>query len=255
MGFAPEALSRDRFLGGALEIIQPQTGYRAGVDPVLLAASVPAEPGQSVLELGCGVAVASLCLGKRVGGLALSGIELQADYAGLAVQNAASNDLRMAVFQADLRNLPDDLRALRFDHIIANPPYFSRATGTASANPGRDVAFAGDTPLEDWVAVAAKRLLPRGYLSVIVDIRRLPELLCAVAPRLGSIELQPLAARRGRAPHLLLMRARKGGRAAFIQHFPLVMHEGDRHTRDGESYTAQFRAILRDGAALPFGTG
>ena len=47
--------SHDQFLGGRLMVAQPKTGYRAGVDPVLLAASVPAVRGESVLELGCGV--------------------------------------------------------------------------------------------------------------------------------------------------------------------------------------------------------
>ncbi len=61
MGFEPEELSSDQFLGGALEILQPKAGYRAGVDPVLLAASVPAVAAVSILELGCGAGVASVC--------------------------------------------------------------------------------------------------------------------------------------------------------------------------------------------------
>mgnify|MGYP001821000592 CR=1 FL=1 len=55
-------LSRDAFLGGKLHLLQPKTGYRAGVDPVLLAASVPAAAGERVLDLGCGVGAAALCL-------------------------------------------------------------------------------------------------------------------------------------------------------------------------------------------------
>ena len=62
-------------------------GYRAGVDPVLLAASVPARAGQSVLDLGCGAGVAALCLAARVPGL-LAGLEVQPAYAALARRNA-----------------------------------------------------------------------------------------------------------------------------------------------------------------------
>ena len=50
----------DAFLGERLRIRQPATGYRAGSDPVFLAASVPALPGQSVLELGTGAGTALL---------------------------------------------------------------------------------------------------------------------------------------------------------------------------------------------------
>jgi len=31
---------------------------------------------------------------------------------------------------------------------------------------------------------------------------------------------------------------------------PLVLHRGDTHERDGESYVDQVNAVLRDGAAL-----
>ena len=46
--------SIDEFLGGRLKIKQPLRGYRAGVDPVLLAASVNAYEGEDILDLGCG---------------------------------------------------------------------------------------------------------------------------------------------------------------------------------------------------------
>ena len=74
----------DGFLGGQLRLAQPKTGYRAGIDPVLLAAACPAQSGQEVLELGCGVGVASLCLGRRVPGLALNGVEILGEYAQIA---------------------------------------------------------------------------------------------------------------------------------------------------------------------------
>ncbi|MCO4829001.1 MAG: methyltransferase, partial [Lentibacter algarum] len=59
-------LTHDAFLGGRLKLWQPKQGYRAGVDPVLLAASIAAKAGESVLDLGCGAGAAALCLGRRV---------------------------------------------------------------------------------------------------------------------------------------------------------------------------------------------
>jgi len=253
MKFDPDTLTSDLFLGGALDILQPRKGYRAGVDPVLLAASVQAIPGQSILELGCGAGVASLCLGHRVKGLSLSGVELQPEYGELAIENAARNDLEMAVYYGDLRMMPKELLNQSFDHVIANPPYFDRANGTAAPDLGRDIALAGETLMKDWVGAAARRLKPKGYATFIQDIRRLPELLVEVAARLGSIEILPLAARLDRESHLFLLRARKGGRAVFRLHSPCVMHRGAAHDGDRESYTDQIRAVLRDGATLRFG--
>ena len=72
--FADEDLSHDAFLGGRLRIAQPRAGYRAGIDPVLLAASIPARAGQNVLDLGCGSGIAALCLGI-VGGTRPLGLQ------------------------------------------------------------------------------------------------------------------------------------------------------------------------------------
>ncbi len=245
-----EALSRDAFLGGAVHIWQPRRGYRAGIDPVLLAASVAAAAGQSVLELGCGVGVASLCLSARVPGLRLHGVEIQGDYAALARRNGMENNAPFTVTEADLRALPDDLRMQSFDYVIMNPPYFDRAIGTGSDDPGRDIALGGDTALADWLDVAARRLGPKGVLTLIQRIDRLPEVLDGLQGRLGSVIVKPLAARAGAAAELFILQARKSGRAPFRFSPQLVLHDGIEHTADGTKYSTEVTEILRNGAAL-----
>ncbi|AJE48974.1 tRNA1(Val) (adenine(37)-N6)-methyltransferase [Celeribacter indicus] len=245
-------LTRDAFLGGRLHLWQPRAGYRAGVDPVLLAAAVPARPGQSVLELGCGAGAAVLCLNARVPGLSLTGVELQPFYAELARRNAAENEAPLRVVEADLQRLPPELRAQAFDHVIANPPYYERHRSTASEDAGRDVALAGETPLVEWIATASRRLAPRGYLTLIQKADRLPELIAACTARLGSLRVRAIQPRVGRKAELVLMQARKGGRAGFVLEAPLIMHEGARHRVDGESYTPEVLNILRGGQALPW---
>ena len=247
-------LTCDAFLGGRLRLWQPRAGYRAGIDPVLLAAAVPARAGQSVLDLGCGAGAALFCLAARVPGLSLSGVEVQPDYAALAGRNAGENRIVAEIVQADLAALPAELRQRSFDHVIANPPYFRPGAHSPAGDAGRATALGGETPLAQWIDTAARRLAPRGYLHMIQRTDRLPEMLIAAESRLGSIEVLPLAARRGRAADLVLLRARKGGRAAFRLHAPHLLHEGDRHTGDGDSYVAEISAVLRDGAALDWPT-
>ncbi len=249
-GFSDSELTCNDFLSGRVRLWQPRSGYRAGVDPVLLAASVPAREGQSVLELGCGAGAAILCLMARVPGLQASGVELQPAYAQLARRNADQNSVELRVVQADLSALPDDLRQEQFDHVIANPPYYQAGAHSPSVDPGRRAALREETPLVDWINVAARRLAPRGYLHMIQKADRLPDMLTACEGRLGSPEILPLAPRAGRMAELVILRARKGGRAAFRLHAPLVLHQGDRHVKDGESYTPEVSSVLRHGAAL-----
>lgn len=239
-------LTRDAFLGGRLHLWQPRRGYRAGVDPVLLAASVNAQPGQSLLDLGCGVGAAALCVGARVPDLRLQGVERQTAYAGLARRNG------LEVLEADLSGLPANFRQLQFDHVIANPPYFDRKAGTEAADAGREGAMGEETPLETWVKVAAKRLKPKGYAHFIHRAERLPDVLAALPSVMGSVQVLPIAPRAGRSAELIIVRARKEGRAAFKLFSPVILHRGERHEQDGESYTPEIRAVLRDGAALRF---
>lgn len=237
-------LSHDAFLGGRLHLWQPRRGYRAGVDPVLLAASVPAQSGQSVLDLGCGAGAAALCLGARVPGLDLLGVERQAGYAELAARNG------LDVVKADLADLPDSVKQRSFDHVLANPPYFDRGAGVGASDQGREAALGIDTPLLAWVDAAARRLKPKGYLHLIHRAERVPDLLAAVQPRLGSVALWPICPRVGKVAELIILRARKEGRAPFCLHAPIILHAGPRHERDGDDYTPEIQAVLREGAAL-----
>ncbi|QGX99958.1 methyltransferase domain-containing protein [Roseovarius faecimaris] len=245
-------LTRDAFLGGRLTLSQPKAGYRAGVDPVLLAASVPARSGETLLDLGCGAGAAMLCCAVRVPGLRVTGLERQTGYAALARRNADENGLDAEVLTGDLAEMPSALRQRQFTHVIANPPYFDRSTGVAATDPGREGALGEATPLSAWVDVGARRTAPKGTLTIIHQAARAPELLTAMAQHLGSLELLPLIPRRGRAARLVLLRGRKNGRAPFRLHDGWLLHEGAQHDGDRDSYTPATAAILREGAALTF---
>jgi tRNA1(Val) A37 N6-methylase TrmN6 len=181
-----EEVSQDDFLGGQLQLFQPRKGYRSGMDAVLLAASVPARAGDSVMELGCGAGVAVSCLGRRVAGLELNGLEVQPEYAALAARNAQANDLPIRLTIGDLAQMPDTLKQQRFNHVFANPPYFLRADGTQAPDIGRETAMGEGTPLADWVKHAAKRTLPKGTITFIQRADRLPELLTHMSIHLAA---------------------------------------------------------------------
>ncbi len=242
--------SKDAFLNGQLQIYQPKQGYRAGVDAVLLAAAVPAVAGESVLELGCGVGVASLCLGARVRGLDLVGVEVQPDYADLARRNGHSNGIGFDVHTGDLSNMPPSIRQRSFDHVIANPPYYMGQSRVASHSTSREMAHVEQTPLSLWIDTATRRLGHRGRLTLIQRADRLRDVLQACDDRLGALTLWPIQARTHRPAQLFLLTAQKGGRTPLTIRNPLIMHEGAQHERDGESYTKQVRGVLRDGMAL-----
>ena len=242
--------TRDKFLGGRLVICQPKIGYRAGVDPVLLAASIQARSGQSVLELGCGVGVASLCLAQRVDALRITGVEILSEIAQLAQVNAKENDLAMEVLSGDIADVPSQLRNLQFDHVMANPPYFDRRRGSVGPSILKEKSRGEQTPLAVWTHVAGRRVKPKGFVHFIFRTERLPELLQALPSNLGSVEVLPLVPRSQKPSELMILTARKSGRAGFKLLPEIVMHDGKNHQKDKSDYTSQLISVLRNGQAL-----
>ena len=237
--------SIDEFLGGRLKIKQPLRGYRAGVDPVLLAASVNAYEGEDILDLGCGVGVASLCLSERISGLNIYVIEIQSDYAALARENSKLNYLELNIINANIANLPESLRQMQFDHIIANPPYFDGLSSTSSFNEGRDTSRVINTPLADWVLVMAQRLKQKGWAHLIYRVDRFDKLFPLLNARFGSFVLTPIVPRVGRDAELIIIHMRKSGKAALRLESPLCLHEGVKHLADCNDYTDKVEDILR----------
>ncbi|MBU6499474.1 MAG: methyltransferase, partial [Rhodospirillales bacterium] len=123
-------------LGGQVRHDQPKGGHRSGIEPVLLAASVPARPGQNVLEGGSGAGAALLCLAHRVPGVNGLGVEREPALAALATANAEASGV------SGLRFVAADLTAWepaeRFDHAMANPPW--HGAGTASPDHRHEAA-------------------------------------------------------------------------------------------------------------------
>lgn len=248
---SPMMTTQDAFLGGRLMIEQPRSGYRAGLDPVLLAASIPAKTGQSILELGCGVGTALCCLAARIPQLRLWGIERQKQLAQLARDNLVRNAVEGSIVEADLQSPPDILRAQSFDHILANPPFFDRTQGTRAHEATKESGRGQDTPLQLWVDFASKRLVPQGFAHFLINAAQLPELLSAVHAGPFAAQAWPIAARAQRPAKTVIVRLRKGGKTPFSLNAPIILHRGEAHAGDtAPKYHPQIEEVLRHGAAL-----
>ena len=242
------AITEDGFLGGRLRLRQPARGYRSGVEPVFLAAAVEAQAGERVLELGCGVGAALYCLGTRVPGLELTGVERDPGTADLARANAAANGIAARIVDGDALDLPDPVRGESFDHVIANPPWLRSGAGPGATVPGRDGGrrMVGDVGL--WVKAARRRARPGGRIALILPVGELPAALVA-AEGIGAMVATPFASRAGRAPATVILSGRKGARAPFVLTGVVTVHSGARHAGNGDDFTPEVRAVLRDGHA------
>ena len=245
------ACTEDRLLGGRVRLRQPRLGLRAGLDAVLLAAGIPARPGQRVLEAGCGSGAGFLCLAARVPGLRIIAVERDPALAALARANAAANGLaeQVEVIEGDVRDAALARRLPRCDHAFANPPFWPGGTAPPEA---RRQAMTHACPAEaaslaEWAGFLARPLADRGTLSLILPAARLDQGMAALATAgaAGTL-LVPFWPRAGMAAKRVLLQARRGGRGPARIAPGLVLHAA------GEGFTAAAEAVLRDAAGLPF---
>jgi len=238
-----DATTEDAILGGQLRLRQPARGYRAGVDPIFLAAAAPASA--RALDLGCGVGAAALCLARRLPEVEVEGLEIQPALAALASENVRLNGLarRIAIHEGDLLQ-PPLLLSGDFDLVMANPPFHAAGQATAPADPGRARGHVeGAADLARWIFQALKLAGPKGLLLLIHRPERLGDLLALLEGRAGGITVFPLWPGSGRPARRILLLARKGSAAPMTLAAGLVLHEADGR------YTAAADAILR-GAGL-----
>ena len=177
MNYSDKELTKNKFLGNKLEIFQFTDGYRGNMDSVLLAASVAAESGQKVLELGCGNGVALCCLMYRVSGLEVFGVEMDKRAADLCKRNIDLNMFKASIFNISITNTVRELKSVSFDHVFMNPPYFKKNSVKKSPALSSHQAKVESMPLSAWFSVAKNRCKPNGKITIIQRVERLPDII------------------------------------------------------------------------------
>ncbi len=240
-------VSDTTLLGGRVALWQPRHGYRAGLDAVFLAASVRAGAQDHVLEIGCGVGAALICAAHLNPEARFTGVEVDAAAAALAERNIARNAMtgRVRVVCADMRD-----RVVRdggpYSWVISNPPYFDDARAQRAPAGGKRQAFLTAIALADWLDVMQRRLPSGGRLALIHRAERLPDILTALQPRCGGLQVLPLHPFAGHPAKRVLVAGRKSARAPFLHLSGMVLHEAS------QSYTAGAGRVLRGEEKLPF---
>lgn len=246
-----EQRTDDSLLGGLVRLRQPDTGYRAAIDPIMLAAAVPATSGNRVLDLGCGAGAVALCLAARVEGVIVHGLDIQAGAIELAMENARASALsnRVTFAAGDILHLPDDVAAEKFDHVMTNPPYLKAGASRPPPDPTKMIAHVeGEAGLADWVRVAHDCVKPAGTMTFIHRYDRRDELADAFASLNGALVICPLWTRPDRSIAKRIIAQWSGGAVAPTRE----SHGFVLHRADG-AYTPDAEMILRDAGALPPG--
>jgi tRNA1(Val) A37 N6-methylase TrmN6 len=240
--------TKDLILGDRLILTQPARGHRAGSDAVIVAAAVPAKPGETVVDFGSGVGTAGLAVALRIPGVTAVLVEIDPGLAAHAAANIAENKLSARVVTGDVAELGKALEpGFAADHVVSNPPYNAP---DGRAPPDEAVARARVSPegqLDAWARAAVRILAPGGTLTFIHRPDALPEILSVLENRFGGVALRFVHGTADSPAIRVLVQARKGSRAALRVLPPLVLNAA------AGGFTPHAEALHRDLAALDMG--
>ncbi len=244
--------TRDAFLGGELEILQAKNGPRAGTDSVLLAASIPATKGQSVLEAGIGSGVVSFCLNKRIGPIEITGIELQKDLAEIARENARNNGLNkhFSLLEGDVTGSGNSWKAMglkpdSYDHAFANPPFYDNSQSRTPKDPVKAQAHMHNTDsLERWVRFLVAHTRPKGTITIVHTAEMLGKLLAFFERRVGNIRIIPIYSKKHQPASRVLVQGTKSSKGPLHIEQGIIMHD------ETGAFTDKAVSILKHGAGL-----
>lgn len=214
---------------GGLRILYGNGQFSPGLDSFLLSSMPRLKPGLRVCDLGCGPGILSILLLQRQRELTVTGLDIQPEAVRLARLAAAGNGLqdRLQFRREDLRET--SLPAGGFDLAVCNPPYFPPNRGPLPEGEARRTARTEETcTLGDVCRAAARLLRWGGSFCLVHKPERLADLICTLRENgLEPKRLRLAAVRPERAPSLVLLEARRGGKPGLRVEPPLILENPD----------------------------
>ncbi len=191
--FSMEDLTKEDIGRKGFTLLQLKDGFRFGTDSVLLAwfAASFIRRGNSgdkrcdMLELGSNCGAVSLCVAARYEHAYIDAVEIMPDECEVMKMNILNNDVssRMRAFNADIRDLPSEVKNKQYDVVFMNPPFYSRQNGPAAGrSEGRlNGRFEENGDLNDFMKVASSRVVPSaGHVVVVMHADRLNDVLTSM---------------------------------------------------------------------------
>lgn len=223
-----------------LRIIQ-NSGFRFGMDAVLLADFARVEERDRTADFGTGTGILPLLLAGRGRGAHFDAIEVQAEMADMAKRSVSLNGLteRIHVHHCRVEEADNVIAPGSLDSIVCNPPY--GVPGTTLLNPEKALSTArhqSENGLTEWYRMAYRLLRGKGRFHMVYPA---PRMLGAMT-ELSKARLEPKRFRliypyADKPANLVLIEAMKDAKPMLHPEPPLIVYE-----KDG-SMTAELKRI------------
>ncbi|NJO86555.1 MAG: methyltransferase [Lewinella sp.] len=199
--------SSEVFRFAAFSLRQDRCAMKVGTDAVLLGAWLPLpEASNRILDIGTGTGVLALLAAQRAPLAQVVGVEIEAEAAVQAAENAAASPFaeRVKILAQSIQDYAASRPEL-FDAIVCNPPFFSG--GVLSEELGRQTARHTVKLSHQALLRAVQQLLaPKGvFCLVLPKLEGLRFIEVAAAAQLYPVQQLWLRPRAGEPVHRLLL--------------------------------------------------
>ena len=222
-----------------MAVVSSEHGF--GTDALLLANFADPKKREKSCDFGSGCGIIPLIWCRNGHEERITAVEIQptaCDQVQAAIKHNALED-KLEIINADIRCLKGLLPLCSYDLVTMNPPYKAANTGLKSSTQAQLIARHEVMCTVEEVAVAAAGILKFGGRFCLCHR---PERLCDVFVALRSAGLEPKRLRMvaqtvGKAPWLILLEAKKGGKAGLIVEPQLFIKN------DNGDYSHEMKAI------------
>jgi len=221
-------VTKNKILNGNIVLYQPKSGFRIGIDSILLASSI--NNYKNCLDLGSGIGVIMICLAKRFSKSSIVGVEKNRKLIKISKENLILNNLEKINIKFYCTNLKQGrfLSELNnsFDRVVMNPPYFLNNKVIHSLDKYKTDAKYEENILS-WFNAAYSKLKPMGYLNFIFRSEYINVAIECLMHKWGDIRIFPLWPKNGRTSKLTIIQARKNSKSGVKLMSGLVLHNND----------------------------
>lgn len=201
-----------------------------GTDAVLLSYFASPNPKDRICDMGTGCGIIPLLLSKKETGH-ITAAEIQPKACGQLERTLILNDLceRIEVKQCDIRNLKGVLPMAQYDLVTMNPPYKPVGTGIESVSESDKIArHETMCTVDDCVKAAAGLLRFSGRFCLCHRPERLCDIIVSMREnKLEAKRIRFVCQTEGKAPWLVLVEGRRGGKSHVTVEKNLIMKNSD----------------------------
>lgn len=216
-------------LGKNLSIIVSKE-HTFGTDAVLLADFALPKSRDFICDMGTGCGIVAMLMAKKPTGK-ITACDIQPKACSQLERSVELNALgeRIEVVNCDIRNLKGVLPFSQYDLVTMNPPYKSVGTGIESTSQSDKIArHETMCTIDDCVQAAAKLLRFSGRFCICHRPERLCDIIVSMRQnKLEAKRIRFVCQTQGRAPWLVLVEGRRGGKSHVTVEKDLIIKNAD----------------------------